>query len=244
MRRLLVINPNTSEAVSALVQHHVQQAAGPDVRVETITARFGAPYIACEASYAVAGHAVLDAWAADISHSAGRTPDAVLIACFGDPGLWALRESCAAPVCGLAEASFMQASAYGGFSIVTGGARWEPMLQRLAYGLGFHRQLLNIHTVAPSGVELANAPENAIRLLTQACQQAATQAGVESIVLGGAGLAGMAATVQPFVDVPVIDSVIAGTRHVLALPHTARANNGFEVPWFGVSPELHALGVS
>ena len=38
--------------------------SAPALKVHTVTARFGAPYIASEASYAVAQHAVLDAWAA------------------------------------------------------------------------------------------------------------------------------------------------------------------------------------
>src|SRR5690606_34240357 len=57
MKQLLVINPNTSKRVSALLQTHVQAAAGLHVQVRTVTARFGAPYIADEASYAVAAHA-------------------------------------------------------------------------------------------------------------------------------------------------------------------------------------------
>lgn len=242
MRRLLVINPNTSGSVSQLLQHHVQQAAGPDVQVDTVTARFGAPYIACEASYAVAGHALLDAWAADQCDASTGQPGAVLIACFGDPGLWALRESSAAPVTGLAEASFLQASQHGGFAVVTGGAAWKPMLQRLALGLGMHHQLVDIHTVAPSGAELAQDPQAAIALLAQTCRLAAQHPQVKSIVLGGAGLAGMAAAVQVHVPVPVIDSVLAGTRHALALPATARSTSGFQVPWMHVSPELSALG--
>ncbi|MBU4183639.1 MAG: aspartate/glutamate racemase family protein, partial [Gammaproteobacteria bacterium] len=60
MKQLLVINPNTSERVSALLQQHVQAAAGSHVAVRTVTARFGAPYIADEASSAVAAHAALD----------------------------------------------------------------------------------------------------------------------------------------------------------------------------------------
>jgi allantoin racemase len=242
MRRLLVINPNTSGSVSQLLQHYVQQAAGLGVQVDTVTARFGAPYIACEASYAVAGHALLDAWATDQCDASTHQPDAVLIACFGDPGLWALRESSAAPVTGLAEASFLQASHHGGFAVVTGGAAWKPMLRRLALGLGLHHQLVDIHTVAPSGAELAQDPQAAIQLLAQTCKLAAQHPEVKSIVLGGAGLAGMAAAVQPHVPVPVIDSVLAGTRHALSLPITARNSSGFQVPWVHVSPELSALG--
>jgi Asp/Glu/hydantoin racemase len=62
MPRLLVINPNTSTSVTALLQTHVQAAAGTALEVRSLTARFGAPYISCEASYAVANHAVLDSW--------------------------------------------------------------------------------------------------------------------------------------------------------------------------------------
>ena len=61
MRRLLVINPNTSQSVSTLLQTHVQASAGLHVQVHTTTARFGAPYISDEAGYAVAAHAALDA---------------------------------------------------------------------------------------------------------------------------------------------------------------------------------------
>ena len=95
MRRLLVINPNTSQSVSTLLQTHVQASAGLHVQVHTTTARFGAPYISDEAGYAVAAHAALDAWAHALA--TGPAPDAVLIGCFGDPGLLALRESSPMP---------------------------------------------------------------------------------------------------------------------------------------------------
>ena len=59
MRRVLLINPNTSASISALLQSHAQTAAGPQAQVLTRTARFGAPYISCEASYAVIGKKLL-----------------------------------------------------------------------------------------------------------------------------------------------------------------------------------------
>ncbi len=244
MRQLLVINPNTSASVSALLQHHVQAAAGAQVAVRTVTARFGAPYIACEASYAVASHAALDAWAATRAPAGAPAPDAVLIGCFGDPGLMALRESCPVPVTGLAEASFIEAARHGRFAIVTGGERWGPMLQRLAQALGQAPALAGIRTVAPTGAELAADPAAARALLGEACRAAADELGAQAVVLGGAGLAGMAAAVQGGVGVPVIDSVIAGTRWALrsgAEPAAGPSPIG-AVAWQGVSPELAALG--
>lgn len=242
MRQLLVINPNTSAHVSALLQNHAQTAAGPGVQVRTVTADFGAPYIACEASYAVAAHALLDRWAKALQEAA-PAPDAVLIGCFGDPGLLALRQGSAVPVTGLAEAAFVEGARHGRFAVVTGGERWKPMLERLAYALGHSEALAGIHTVVPSGAELASQPEAAIALLAQACKDAAARWQVDAVVLGGAGLAGMAAAVQAQVPVPVIDSVIAGTRHALALPaiHTPVAH-GFDIAWEGVGQALAALG--
>ncbi len=256
---LLLINPNTSASVTQLLLRHAQAAAGARVPVHAVTARFGAPYIACEASYAVAGHALLDAWAAALAPGSTGVlqPRAVLIGCFGDPGLHALRDSSPVPVTGLAEGSFVQAGALGRFTIVTGGARWQPMLQRLAQALGFGDALAHIHTVAPTGAQLAADPEGAITLLAAACRQAAQHSSahgaVQSVILGGAGLAGLAERIQPLVDVPVIDSVQAGTRYALALAAAAAQPGeramaprplkaGFDVLWQNLTDEMKALG--
>lgn len=241
MRRLLLINPNTSLGVSALLQAHAQAAAGSQVHVDVVTARFGAPYIACEASFAVAGHAVLDAWAAT-RHQAPY--DAVLIACFGDPGLLALRQMCPVPVTGLAESAFLQASRLGRFAVVTGGAAWKPMLERLAYSLGYdHGQLAGVHTVVQSGAELARDPAAARLILTQACNDAAASTRAEAVILGGAGLAGMAHALQSGVPVPVIDSVIAGVQHAMAMcGSVVAATRPLGFAWGHVSCELAATG--
>ena len=248
---LLIINPNTTAAITSLLGAHARQVAGPDMQIDAVTARFGAPYIACEATYAVAGHAVLDAWACALA--AGSTPpDAVLIGCFGDPGLLALRESSRAPVTGLAEAAFTEAASYGPFAIVTGGQRWKPMLERLAHQLGYGQLLQGIHTVVPTGAQLAQDPVAARSLLASACQQAARAFKAKAVILGGAGLAGMAAVVQADVAVPVIDSVLAGTRQALLraeqkserrVESRAELSSRFDVCWQGVSAEMVRLGL-
>lgn len=62
------------------------------------TARFGARYVASRASAAIAAHAVLEA----VAEHFGQV-DAVAIACFGDPGLEAVREIFPGLVAGMAE---------------------------------------------------------------------------------------------------------------------------------------------
>ncbi|MBU1359543.1 MAG: aspartate/glutamate racemase family protein [Gammaproteobacteria bacterium] len=246
MLNLLVINPNTSPLVSTLLQTHVQKELGDAFDVQAVTARFGAPYIACEASYAVGQHAVLDAWAA--AHAHGARPDVVLIGCFGDPGLLALRDGCNVPVGGLAEASILAAARLGRFAIVTGGERWAPMLRRIVPALAPEAAgaLAGIHTLVPTGAELATDPDLARTLLAEACREAAARFQVDALILGGAGLAGIAADIADQVSVPLIDSVQAGARWAMDALQQRRTLGpsppGFGVAWQNLSWELEALG--
>jgi allantoin racemase len=218
MQRLLIINPNTTQSVSDKLDAFAKQAAdGKNIEVRTVTASFGAPYIDSEASYAVAAHATLEAMKAALQNNVYKktVSHSMLIACFGDPGLLALRESTEIPITGLAEAAFMEAASFGRFAIVTGGVRWKPMLERHAHLLGFDVALAGIHTVQPSGLQLAQDPTAAKILLAEACKTALRDFDAQAVILGGAGLAGMAASIQPQIDSPIIDSVLAGVRLAL-----------------------------
>jgi Asp/Glu/hydantoin racemase len=104
---ILAINPNTTAAVTALVEGQLR-AASPAIEWRMATGRFGARYITSEASFAIASHAAIDAWAEQAEGC-----EAVLLACFGDPGLFALRELSSVPVVGLAESAMQAASEKG-----------------------------------------------------------------------------------------------------------------------------------
>jgi Asp/Glu/hydantoin racemase len=215
---VLLINPNTRADLTAELTARAQQAlADTGVRVIGATAPFGDDYIASERSYVLAAHAVVDAWQAHVlAH--GR-PVAVLVACFGDPGVWALREVSGLPVMGLAEAAMREAQAIGPFGIVTGGQAWGPMLMRLARCLQLAGPggLQRVETVEATGGELAAAPDAGAQALGQACERvlAASDAGsvaLGALILGGAALAGWVPRLQPMPGLPVVDSVEAGER--------------------------------
>ena len=106
--RILLINPNTTESVTALVADQAGAIAGDAATFVPVTGRFGARYISTRAAAAIAAHAALDVLA---EHVAGC--DAVYLACFGDPGLAALREISPVPVIGMAEASCLEACKRG-----------------------------------------------------------------------------------------------------------------------------------
>jgi Asp/Glu/hydantoin racemase len=237
--RILLINANTSTDITAKLVATAQRLAPQGVTFKGATGRFGARYIASRAASAVAAHAALDAFA---EHGAGAA--AVLIGCFGDPGLDALREVAPVPVLGLADASAADAMRVARrFGVVTGGAAWPPMLEEFYASRGLAARLAGVRAVAPTGAQIAADPEGALAMLAQACEASAAQDGAEAVILGGAGLVGLAAKLADRVRVPVICSVEAGVRAAIAALGGPRAALQPHAPveTVGLSPPLAKL---
>jgi allantoin racemase len=231
--RILLINPNTTASVTALAADHARAIAGDTATFVAVTGRFGANYISSRASAAIAAHAALDALA---EHVAGC--DAVYLACFGDPGLAALKEASHVPVVGMAEASCLEACSRGRrFAIVTGGALWGPMLTEFVAVLGLAERLAAVRTIAPTGDRIARDPDAALAQLTAACTACASEDGADVVILGGAALAGLAARIQPSVPIPVLCSVEVGTRAAIAA--ASKSNQRGPSP-----PALASIGLS
>jgi Asp/Glu/hydantoin racemase len=240
MRTVLLINPNTSESVTRLMAAVTAPLLGEGVELATATARIGASYIASEVAYAIAAHAVLDAWASFVAR--GGRCDAVIVGCFGDPGVAALREVAGVPVIGLAEAALREAAVHGPHAIVTGGAAWRPMLERFATAHGLAEGLAAIHVVERSGVELMGQPDGGAAEILGALAAAAVPP-VRAVVIGGAALGGIAQRVASGVPVAVIDSVQAGARAAavaLQAPAASPAARDAGARWSGLSPALAA----
>lgn len=214
--RLLIINPNTTHALTHKIESLAQSFLGYSTKITTVSGRFGPRYIASRATFAIACHATIDAYA---EH--GTDSDCVLLACFGDPGLEALREVCPGHVIGLIDASANEAIKDNHcFSIVTGGHLWKPMLEEALTIRGWSANVASIQSVAPDGGMIARDPEGALKILLHACDRCINQDGAEAIILGGAGLIGMADKISMIRSYPVICSVMAGLRAVKAISET------------------------
>lgn len=207
MKRCLVINPNTTASVTEKVLAACRESQ-PGVQWHGATARFGAAYIADEIGYAKAGHAALDAYEAFYDGH-----DLVLLACFGDPGLLALRQLASVPVVGLAQSSFEAAARQGRFAVVTGGHAWAPMLARFARAHALDAKLTGIHTIDWTGAQIAADPDRARDALVAAARHGVEE-GAQCVLLGGAALAGLAASLQPRLPVPVLDNVVLAAQAV------------------------------
>lgn len=206
MPRLLVINPNTSQRVSHSIDALVRDEAGPGVEVETVTANFGFRYISSRTAVAIAAHAVLDAAARAIE--AGAAPDAIVLGCFGDPGLDALAEMTGLPVVGFAEAGLLAAAEESGpFIVATRGAVWCEMLKELIGKLGLSNRVNGVYSI--------EIPSEDTGAIASFLSERARETGAARIVLGGAGMIPTLPAIAAAASVPVLDPHRAGVRKAL-----------------------------
>lgn len=198
--RVLVLNANTNKAMTDHALAHARRLA-PEIEFAGATGRFGSTHIGTRATYAIASHAAIDCFAAETTKY-----DAIILACFGDPGLGALQDLADVPVFGLAESASRAAAAYKQpFSIVTGGQRWVALLTEYLAGLGLTEHLASIRTVNVTGSQILADPDRSLDALAQACRVAKDNDGAARVILGGAGLIGLAEKVAARVGSSVLD---------------------------------------
>ncbi|WEK51603.1 MAG: aspartate/glutamate racemase family protein [Candidatus Kaistia colombiensis] len=233
---ILVINPNTSPEVSASVQRLAADEAGDDATIEVVTAPFGARYISSRASFSIAGHAVLDAYANALATS--RQPDATIVGCFGDPGIEGLREIAKAPVLGFAESGMLAAAAQpGNFVIATVGAAWRPIIEDLARRHGLAERLAGMAFIDRWTSDPATA---AIEI-----EKSARALGAAQIIIGGTGLIPLMSRMPRNIALPVIDPHRHAVREAIrqARAHNPVARSAALPPaqFLGISPALASI---
>jgi len=236
--RLLLLNGNTSSAMTEKLYEAARCILPPDVELIPVTARFGAETIASRAAYAVACHAVLDAYA-----EFGGEADAVVLACFGDPGLAALREVARVPVFAMAEAGCRRAAEMvpGRFCIVTGGAAWGPMLTEYVASIGLGPRLAGVRVIEADGGRILSDPQAAQDALLKAARAGIEQDGAELVILGGGGMVGQVEALSPLLPVPVIDGLTPALE--MAVEAAGRKQPGLAAPIksSGLGPALTKL---
>lgn len=247
--RLLLMNANTTPAMTARMVEAASRRAGPGVAIDGATGRFGAQYISTRAAAAIAGHAALDLLASEIGADNPKAYRAVALACFGDPGLLALKEVSPVPVIGMAEASLGLAAQLGGrIGIVTGGARWVPMLREFAGLIGYGSRVAAIRATPLTGAQIAADPAAAAATLADLAQACVDEDGADVVIFGGAGLVGMAEALRGRIGVPLLcslDCLVAATLAAARLGAAKATHGSFAsppaTPSTGLAPALAAL---
>jgi len=211
--RILLLNPNTTAAVTELLLAAGAKAASPGTELVPATAPRGVPYIATRAEAQIGGAIALEMLA-----EAESGIDAAIIAAFGDPGLFGARELFAFPVVGLAEAAMLTACMVGRrFAIVTFAAALAPWYEECVAMHGLASRCAGIRTLDGSFQSISEVQSEKEDLLVALANRAVEQDDADVVILSGAPLAGLAAKVRDRIPVPVIDPIAAAVRQAETL---------------------------
>jgi Asp/Glu/hydantoin racemase len=219
MTRILVVNGNTTQAITDRIGAAAAAAAPPGVTVEAVTVPFGLPLIVSRADWLAAGPAILSA----LSERRGRY-DAAVIAVFGDPALDAAKELLGVPVLGISEAAFHAASMLGRrFGIVSFTAALKPMFEDCLDQHGLRGRCAGFRMGPPDASYPARLGAAETATLLALVRASVEQDGAEAVILAGGPLAGLAPLLQPEVPVPLVDGTAAAVRLAAALAGLAPA---------------------
>lgn len=208
---ILVVNPNTSAEMTAAIDRVAQAAAGAAARVITIRSRNGPHTIegALDAALATAG--MLEVIAAYETSF-----DAVVVACFGDPGVEALRMLVRVPVVGIGAASFMQAACFSQhFAIVTSIASTPGRYAAVTAAMGLTKQFVGTYQTPLSVVDFESDDPAVLETLVYHAEQAVKD-GADCLLFGCAGIADQIHAIEDRVGVTCIASAAAGVSQAVA----------------------------
>lgn len=200
--RLLVLNPNTDLAVTAMMVEIAREGAPPGTRIAGMTAPFGASLILDAAALATAKDAVVSL----IPELSAMECDGVVVSAFGDPGLAELRQRLSCPVVGLAEASMASAAANGGrFCVVTTTPGLVASIDAAARAYGHGAQFAGTFCTPGDPRTLMQEPARLAEALRVTCQEVAARDGTETIIIGGGPLALAARSIRDRLSVRLIE---------------------------------------
>lgn len=173
---LLVINPNSSSAMTALIERTVGDIGASGLRV--VHPPDSPPAIETTADEAAATAAMLAMLAKQPQLLEGI--DSILIACYGDPGLDEVATATRLPVRGIAELSMaVAASLDPGFGLVVAKPSAVDIMGRLARRHGHRLGEQRIRASGAAVLEMLEAPAEAYPRV---------RAAVEDVRAGGASV--------------------------------------------------------
>ena len=207
--RIFVINPNTSESVTAHIRHELEKIKRPDTELTVVNPEHGPVSIESVYDEALATPPTLEL----VRQANQEGYDAIVLACFSDPGLDAAKEISEIPVIGIEEATLHVAAMLGHkFSITTTGRNRVPTRE-------IHVRLRNVETAYASALvmdmpvlEMDAQPEKAKARILALAREAIKAQGAEVIILGCAGLAGYAEDIERELGVVVLDPSSVGLK--------------------------------
>ncbi|MFC0384276.1 aspartate/glutamate racemase family protein [Muricoccus vinaceus] len=239
--RILLANANTTEAITERCAAAGRAVASPGTEIVPGTPRFGPAVISSGLENAIAAHGILDL----LAEHAGSV-DAVVLAVSLDTALEAARQLMPCPVVGMTEAACLTACMLGNrFGLVTFGH--TESYRQLVERHGLSSRLSGLVGVDFTPQRALSDPEAAVRAVAEGIAALAA-GGADSVVLGGAALAGMEPALRAASPVPLLDGIACAVRmaEVLVALAPPKPRHGPMAPVrgrdsVGLSPALATL---
>ena len=200
MKRIGLINPNTSQATTAMMRDIARLYLPQGFAIEALTAKQGVPMILDEKALSAAEEGVMS-----MGMELAERSDGLIICAFGDPGLEQLAETSGIPCMGICHASMMEASAGGrrfGIATVTPDLVGSFLAKAKAIGAASLFTGTRLTTGDPQ--QLASAPEALLTALAIATRRCFEEDGAEAVIIGGGPLGQAAEQLQGMFPAPVI----------------------------------------
>jgi Asp/Glu/hydantoin racemase len=213
--RILVINPNSSQATTDMMVRIAQSAASDGVEIIGATATKG-PRMIVEP-------AALTASAAEVVEIGMRLAGGVagiIVSAFGDPGMRDLQARVGVPVVGIAESSMLEAaSGDSRFGVATTTPELVAAIDARAADLGLASLYTGVRLTSGDPVELARHPDDMTEALGKAVLACIELDGAKAVIIGGGPLGNAATALTPRFAVPVIAPIPAAVHRVQKLMH-------------------------
>ncbi len=224
MSAIVVINPNSSRAVTAGIDRALdplRRPEGPAIRCLTLAE--GPPGIETDEDV----RDVVAPLVALVRRLDGEAA-AFVDACFSDPGLAELRGATGRPVFGIGECAYRRAAAdYGRFGVISMFADSAARHRRAVEGLGFADALAGDRPVGLGVTALGDDPAATLARLVTVGARLRDEDGAAAIVLGCTGMAAHRAPLEDALAMPVIDPTQAAVAAAIdAVQDIAAGHDG------------------
>jgi allantoin racemase len=200
--KIMVINPNTSESMTCHLRIELDQIKRADTELRVVCPDKGPETIesAYDEAYAIPPTLEL------VQKANEEGFDAVILACFSDPGLEAAKEISKIPVIGIEESALHLAAMLGArFTILTPRRERIPVRREHVHMKGMGHFLASVRSLDLSVAETDADPAKTKKRVLEVAQTAIESDGAEVIILGCAGMAGYAPELESKLGAKVLD---------------------------------------
>ncbi len=199
--RILVINPNSTEAVTRGIDEAcvpLRIPGGPEI--DCVTLKEGPPGIETQQHVDGVISPLLD-----LVRKKEKQYAAFVLACYSDPGLHSLREATKKPVLGISECGILTALTLGQkFGVIAILKQSIPRHLRYVSALGVSGRLAGELPVGLRVVELSDEKKT-FRRMVEVGKALRDAHGADVVIMGCAGMARYRKPLQDAIGIPVVE---------------------------------------